>query len=178
MLLSKIPVLDKGFVALIDSCNTTSKLREIGQEFYGGEYPTSLEELGSMTIVMKCPLFVQLALSKFNLKVIDANQSTEVPDAYIPDATSIRGTDVVTSQAISDDILRTTDALLINPKAYQADGCDKFISQVITPVNVYTTLIVSGNYSEWCKFAYQERFPGPIKRYAEAIRQVIEVEWE
>ncbi len=178
MLLNKIPVLDKGYVALLDSSVTTQKMRDIGAEFFGGEYPTSLEDLGSMVVVIKCPLFVQLALSKFNLKVIDANQQTDIPDAYIPDATSIRGTDVVTSQAISDDLLRTTDALLINPKAYQADGCDKFISQVITPVNVYTQIIVSGNYSEWCKFAYQERFPGPIKRYAEAIQQVIEAEWK
>ena len=178
MLLNKIPVLDKGYAALIDSCNTTSKLREMGAEFYGGEYPTSLEELGHMTVVFKCPLFVQLAISKFSLKIVDANNTQSQLEAYIPDATSIRASDVVTSEAISDDISRTTDALFINPKAYEADGCDKFAAQVLTPINTYTTIIVSGNYSEWCKFAYQDRFPGPIKRYAEAVRQIIEAEWK
>lgn len=177
MLLNKIPVLDKGYVALIDSCNTTQKLREMGVEFFGGEYPTSLEDLGHMTVVMKCPLFVQLILSKFKFKVIDANQSGPL-EAYIPDATAINGSDVVTSQAISDDLSRTTEALIINPKAYQADGCDRFVSQVITPINVYTLLIISGEYSEWCKLAYQERLPGPIRSYAEALRQIIEVEWK
>jgi hypothetical protein len=177
MLLNKIPVLDKGYVALIDSCNTTSKLREIGAEFYGGEYPTSLESLGSMTVAIKCPLFVQLALSKFSLRIIDANSGSLI-ESYEPNAGEIRASDVTVSEAIADDISRTTAALLINPKAYQSDGCDPFISQVVTPINVYSTLIVSGEYSEFCKFAYQERFPGPIKAYATALAQIIEAEWK
>jgi hypothetical protein len=178
MLLNKIPVLDKGYVALIESHITTSKLRDLGQEFYGGEYPTTLEELGSMTLAIKCPLFVQLALSKFNLKVIDANKSGQKPEAYIPNAGEIRASDAPTSEAISDDISRTTDALLINPLAYQSDGCEAFVSQVVTPINVYSILIVQGSYSEWCKFAYQQRFPGPIRAFAEATRQIIEAEWK
>lgn len=176
MLLNKIPVLDKGYVALIDSCNTTSKLREMGQEFFGGEYPTSLEELGSMTVAIKCPLFVQLALSKYNFKVINANTSDS--DAYIPNPGEIGARDRLDAEAISDDISRTTDALLINPKAYQADGADRFVSQVVTPINVYTTLIVQGSYSEWCKFAYEERSPSPVKAYSRGIIQILEAEWK
>lgn len=176
MLLNKIPALDKGYVALIDSCNTTAKLREMGQEFFGGEYPVSLEELGSMTVVMKCPLFVQLSLSKYNFKVINADSGPI--EAYIPNAGEIRANDVVTSEAIADDFLRTTDALLINPKSYQADGCEKYISQIITPINIYTTLVVQGTYSEWCKYAYNDRFPGPIRAYTSVIQQIIEAEWK
>mgnify|MGYP001222895835 CR=1 FL=1 len=176
MLLSKIPVLDKGFVALIDSCNTTAKLREMGQEFFGGEYPTSLEELGSMTVVMKCPLFVQLALSKFNLKVINADSGPI--EAYLPNAGDISAPSVADGQAIADDISRTTDALIINPKAYQADGCDRFVSQVLSPISIYTTIIVSGSYSEWCKFAYDERYPRQIKAYSNGIGQILEAEWK
>lgn len=177
MLLNKIPVSDSGYVALLDSSNTTSKLREIGKEFYGGEYPTSLEELGTMTVVMKCPLFVQLYLSKFNLKVINAD-SGSTQEAYIPSAAAIAANEAGTSQDIADDILRTTDALIINPKAYQADGCDRFVSQVLTPISTYTTLIVSGGYSEWCKAAYQSKLPLPIGEYAKAIGQIIEGEWK
>lgn len=177
MLLSKIPVLDKGYVALIDSCNTTSKLREIGAEFYGGEYPTSLESLGSMTLVMKCPLFFLLHLSKFNLKVIDANTSREL-DAYIPNPGEVGAPERLDSEAISDDIARTTDALIINPRAYQADGADRFVSQLTTPINVYTQIIVSGSYSEWCSLAFAEKLPGPIKAYTTAIEQIITTEWK
>ena len=177
MLLNKIPVLDKGYVALIDSCNTTSKLREIGAEFYGGEYPTSLEELGSMTVAIKCPLFFQLFLSKFKLKVIDGNNSTAL-EAYIPHPGEVGTPERLDAEAISDDISRTTDALLINPTAYQADGCDRFISQLTTPINIYTTLIVSGSYGEWCKLAYQKKLPGPISAFCSALGQIIECEWK
>lgn len=178
MLLNKIPVLDKGYVALIDSCNTTTKLREIGAEFYGGEYPTSLEELGSMTLAIKCPLFFLIHLSKFTLKVIDANNNTGKLEAYVPNAGEVGASERLDAEAISDDISRTTDALLINPKAYQADGCDRFISQLTTPINVYTTIIVAGSYSEWCKLAFAEKLPGPIKAYTTAIGQIITAEWK
>lgn len=176
MLLSRIPVLDKGYVTLLDSCNTTQKLRDIGKEFFGGEYPASLEEFGSMTLAIKCPIFVQLALSKFNLRIANA-ESKEV-EAYIPNAGEIRASDIPTSQVISDDISRTTDALILNPKSYQADGCDRFVSQVITPINIYTILIVQGSYSEWCKFAYQQKLPAPIRNYAAEISNILEAEWK
>lgn len=184
MLLSKIPVLDKGYVALIDSCNTTKKLRELGQEFYGGggEYPTSLEDLGNLTVAMKCPLFVQLNLSKFNFKVINADTNSistrATTECYLPNAGEVAASESSTSQAIADDIARTADALLINPKAYQADGCDRFISQVLSPVNIYTTIIVQGSYKEWCAFAYnQPKLPAPIKAYTIALQQIITAEW-
>lgn len=177
MLLNKIPTLDKGFVALIDSCNTTAKLREIGQEFFGGEYPTSLEELGSLTVVMKCPLFVQLNLSKFNFKVINAETTGEL-ESFLPTAGEIGTKERSVNEDIADDISRTAAALLINPKAYQSDGANRFISQINTPVSVYTTLIIQGSYKEWCAFAYQGFVPKPIEAYTLALQQIITAEWK
>ncbi len=181
MLLNKIPVLDKGYVALIDSCNTTQKLRDIGEEFFGGTYPTSLEELGSMTVVMKCPLFIQLSLSKFNFKVIDANTNSRdaQADFYLPNAGEICAKQRDVCEIIADDIARTTAALQINPAAYQADGADRFISQVTTPISIYTTILVQGSYGEWCKWAYQQSFlPAPISAYTAALQQIITAEWK
>lgn len=178
MLLNKIPVLDKGYVALIDSCNTTTKLRDMGQEFFGGEYPTSLEELGSMTVVMKCPLFVQLNLTKYNFKVINATNTINT-EAYIPNPGEIGASERSVNEAISDNISKTTDALIINPKAFQSDGANRFISQVLTPVNVYTTLIIQGSYKEWCSWAFQQSFvPKPIEAYTLALQQIITAEWK
>ena len=175
MLLSKIPCLDKGYVALLESSGTTKLLREIGEEFYGGTYPTSLEEIGTLTVAIKCPLFVQLYLSKFNLKVINVD-STAI-EYFRPNAGEVAACDIHTSEIIADDIARTADALIINPKAYQADGCERFMSQVNTPISVYTTLIVSGSYGEWCKMAFAVGVPKPIKTYTEACKQIIESEW-
>lgn len=179
MLLSKIPVLDKGYVALISSSNTTKTLREIDQEFFAGTYPTSLEELGTLTVTMKCPLFVQLNLSKFNLRIINATGSSDSEiEAYYPNASEIGSKERSVSEDIADDISRTTAALLINPKAYQADGANKFISQLITPINTYTTIIVHGSYKEWCAYAYQQGIiPSPVKAYTIALQQIIDAEW-
>lgn len=178
MLLSRIPVLDKGYVALIDSCNTTSKLRDMGAEFFGGEYPTSLESLGSMTVAIKCPLFFQLFLSKFELKVINAS-GVGATEAYLPRGDETGAPDRLDADAIADDIARTTEALIINPKSYQADGADRFMSQITTPLSVYTTLIVSGSYKTWCDVAYQQStIPKPIQAYTIALQQVLTVEWK
>ena len=180
MLLNKIPILDNGYVALIDSHMTTQKLRDVGQEVFGGEYPVALEEFGTMTVAIKCPLFVQLYLSKFTFRIINAD-NTATTEAYRPNVGELGCPERLDAEAIADDISRTTDALIINPRAYQKDGCDKFISQIISPINVYTCLIVQGSYSEWCKFAYQDdagRIPRPIRAYVESIKQIIETEWK
>lgn len=178
MLLNKLPVLDKGYVALIDSCNTTQKLRDIDQEFFFGTYPTVLEELGSLTLVMKCPLFVQLDLSKFAFKIINTENANVDPEAYIPSPIQLGRMDREIAQAISDDIARTTAALIINPRSYQADGVDPFVAQVLSPINLYTTLIVQGTYKEWCAYAYVRKVPGPIKAYTMAVQQIIDSEWK
>lgn len=179
MLLNKIPVLDKGYVALISSCNTTQVLRDIDQEFFFGKYPTVLEELGSMTVVMKCPLFVQLNLSKFNFRIINAEaESNPTIEAFLPNAGQIGARERSACDSISDDIARTTDALLINPVAYRQDGCDRFISQLLTPINIFTTIIVQGSYKEWCSWAYVQQVPGPIKAYTMAIQQIVDAEWK
>lgn len=178
MLLNQIPVLDKGYVALIDSCNTTKKLRDIGQEYFHGEYPVELEYIGFMTVSMKCPLFIQLNLSKFNLKIINVSEAGST-EAFIPNAAQVGQVEAELREAIVDDIARTTEALLINPSSYQADGADRFVSQILTPVSVYTTLIVSGAYKDWCAFAYnQKKAPGPILAYTMAVQQIIEAEWK
>lgn len=181
MLLNKIPVLDKGYVALISSCNTTQTLRDIGAEFYGGEYPVELESIGYMTLAIRCPLFFQIYLSRFELSIIDANnhKATRTHEAYLPNSGEVGAPDRQDSEAIADDISRTTHALLINPLAYQADGADRFISQVITPINVYTTLIVSGTYDKWTKLLSRNKnIPNPILEYINAIEQVITAEWK
>jgi len=104
--------------------------------------------------------------------------STPKVDAFTPDLTDIGSPDRETNQLIADDILRTTEALLINPNAYQEDGCDKFISQVLTPISVYNELIVDGELAEWIKFLTQENCPKPVQAYQNAIRSIINNEWK
>jgi hypothetical protein len=176
MLLNRLPVLDKGFIALLESWGTSTKLNDIAVEFFKQEDSTFLRELGGMTILMKCPLFVQLHLSTYNFNII--NVPIEEVEAYVPNVGEIGGSSVTDNKDISDNMKATTDALLINPLAYQKDGCDRFVSQVLTPISTYTTIIVQGNYLEWKKMCEQPKLPAPMKAYIKAVIQIANVEWK
>jgi hypothetical protein len=177
MLLNKIPCLDSGYVALLEATCTTPRLNEIAREFFNKEDSSKfLRDLGALTLVIKCPLFVQLHLSTFDLKIVTTPQVGTL-EAYIPNVGEINAPNLTDSNDILQSMKATTDALLINPVAYQKDGCDRFTSQVLTPINTYTTVIVQGSYEEWKKFCEQQRLPGPMKAYVKAITQIANVEW-
>jgi hypothetical protein len=176
MLLAKIPCLDKGYVALISSSNTTDTLNAVAIEFFKNNDTLALKELSTLTLVIKCPLFVQLNLSTHNLTIISV-PVTEV-EAYCPNVGEIGAPDLETSRNIAANLKMTTDALLINPKAYQEDGCNRFIAQVATPINTYTTLIVHGSYNDWKRFCNQPKIPAPTKAYVKAIVQIMNAEWK
>ena len=176
MLLNKLPCLDKGYVAQLASSCDTHRLNEISMEFFKRDDSKFLREISTLTVVMKCPLFVQLNLSTHNLKIISAPVA-EV-EAYVPNVGEIGAADVATNKEISDNMKATTDALLINPAAYQKDGADRFISQVLTPVSTYTTIIVHGSYNEWRRFCEQQKLPAAIKPYVKAVTQLINAEWQ
>jgi hypothetical protein len=176
MLLNKIPCLDKGYVAFISSSCTSEKLNDVAMEFFKVDNSTFLRDISTLTVAIKCPLFVQLNLSTHDFKII-STRIDEV-DAYCPNHGEIGATELQTSINISANIKTTTEALLINPKAYQEDGCDRFMSQVITPINTYTTLLVHGSYNEWKRFCNQQRVPAPMKAYIRAITQIMNAEWK
>ena len=79
---------------------------------------------------------------------------------------------------IAQDINHTTQALLINPKAYQMDGCDIFISQVMSPISIYNTLLVSGSLAQWIDFANKEGLATPIEQYRKTIEEVLLGEYD
>ena len=176
MLVNKIPCLDKGYVAYLDSSGNSSKLKNIALEFFKKTDSKFLYDLSSLTVVIKCPLFVQLNLSQFGLKIINTPQSQL--EAYCPSVGEIGSPDHATNKHIQDDILKTTEALHINPKAYQADGCDHFVAQVLTPISTYTTLIVHGSYNEWRRFVVQVNAPVSLTAYINAIEQIMNMEWK
>ena len=176
LLLNSTPVLDKGYVALVDSMNGTHKFQELRDSF-GSTTIAKLEKLTSATIIFRCPTWIQLRLSLYPLTIVGVD--SRPVEAYIPNPGEIGSPDRLTNESISDDMERTTAAMLINPKSYKADGCDPFVSQVMTPMNVYTTLLVSGTLPQWREFTAKGTvpLPAPIEAYRKAVEQIITVEW-
>lgn len=181
MLLNKIPVLDKGYVALISSSNVTQTLTDIKKEFFNDEYlnkadSTIISDMANMTLVVKCPIFVQLNLSKFGFRIL--NTRTEKVEAYVPNETEILSPDLDTNRVIANNMFKTTEALLINPLAFQRDGCDEFMSQVLTPISVYNTILVHGTLNQWIAFCEQSKLPKPVDAYAISIADIVKAEWK
>ena len=178
MLLNKLPCLDKGYVALVSSMNDSNHLKDIGTEFFGvtAINPKTLN-IGYMTLAVKCPLFIHTHLAQFEFNIITTKPSKDV-EAYIPNPGEIGSKDSEVNRVIADDINRTIEALFINPKAYQADGCDRFISHLIMPISTYTTILVTGRYDQWSKFINQTGLPAPIESYRLMVDQIFKAEWK
>ena len=178
MLLNEIKVLDKGSVALLSSSNGGARLKELSDTLFGALPHDGFGDIATATLIIKCPLFLQLKLSQYGLKIIQAPQKGHV-EAYAPDLTDIGAADPQDGAAIADDINRTTEALLINPKAYQSDGCNEFVAQAITPINVYTTLVVHGSLNQWIHYlASDAKAPDLVKKYNAAIQDILKAEWK
>ena len=181
MLLNKIPVLDKGYVALVTSCVSSEMMVDIKDEFFkvsqlGAEETNMLGQMASMTLAIKCPLFVQLNLYKFGFRILTTKMDSV--EAYVPNETEVKSSDLQVNRDISKTIYRTTEALLINPLAMQKDGCNKFISQVTTPISVYNTLIVHGTLNQWTVFGKQKGLPGPMEAYRDVISDILVATWK
>jgi hypothetical protein len=176
MLLNKLPCLDKGYVAFLDSSCNSDKLKDVAMELFKKTDYKNLHDLTSLTLVVKCPMFIQMNLWQNQLKCIKV--PTTDMEAYCPNVGEIGSPDHDTNKAIMEDIKKTTDALLVNTKAYQADGANRFVSQVLTPISTYTTVIVQGSYNEWMKFCSQPNMPAPFLSYVVAIKQILTTEWK
>lgn len=177
LLLNQIPVLDKGFVAKYDTSCDGSKLNELAVEFFKRLDGKFLADIASLTVIIKCPLFVQLNLSTFGLRITNLPTS-EALEVYLPNVGEIGAPELSVNQDIADDMTRTSAALLMNHKTYQTDGCNRFMSQILTPINTYTTIIVHGMYNDWCKYIAQNNAPASIAAYINAINQVLRAEWQ
>lgn len=180
MLVNKLFVLDHGYVAFLQSSFDSVSVAGIRDSFMGAD-PIHDKDLiakfGRLSIVMHCPIFVMCGLTKYNFDVMNT-VTTEALVTYCPNPGEIESGEHEIDIAIADDISRTTQALLINPQAYQSDGCNRFISQLVTPISAYTTLIISGSYNEWQRYVNALNVPKPIAAYQLTIKQLIDNEWK
>lgn len=173
-MLNKIPVLDKGYVALVSCSLPRQEFRQVQVQYFRSKVSNQLLSIPQIHMEIRCPLFVQLSLSE-QLKCTSRQSTVE---AFIPSVNDVGAKDLETSNLISKDIEQTTQALLLNPKAYQMDGCDIFISQVISPISVYNTVLISGTLGQWIDYANLEGLPAPVEEYRKVITQILLSEYD
>lgn len=175
MLLNKTNVLDKGFVALLDSSCPGKMLQDLQDTYFKANVNMKLLNLCSATVVIKCPLFVQLNLSQYGFDIV-STPSGDV-EAYIPDVGEIKGESLADRQDMSEYVERTTEALLLNQKGMPMDGADDFTSQLLTPITVYNEIIVHGDLRKWVRYLNQKNLPQQVETYRSSLTTLLSVEW-
>lgn len=171
------PVLDKGYAKLIGSPMDGAAVQQLVMDFNQGVFHHKFLDIPVMTLEVKCPLFVQMFLMETGLKVIPQRIDTKTIEAYIPTAADLGIRDIATSNLIQDSIQQTTEALLVNPTGYQMDGCNRFISQITSPISVYNTLVVYGSLNTWLEITERKGLPKPIEEYRKAFQGIVHAEW-
>ncbi len=176
-LLNERPVLDKGYVALASTSLGNVLFNHFLKTHFKNQFDSRITDMCHVITRVKCPLFVQMTFSEFGLVAVSDKSVTTV-EAYIPSVSEVCAQDLEASTAIQADIEQTTQALLINPRAYQSENCDAFISQVISPVSVYNTLLVHGSLTSWLRYIDQRSLPKPIEAYRKAVEECLHGEWD
>jgi len=175
MLLNKINVLDKGFVAPLSFSGNGKILQDIQDHYFKTKTNLKLLEISSATLIIKCPLFVQLNLSQYSLNIITT--PSDNVEAYIPDVSSIDGESLEDKAEIANYIKITTDALLLNHKGIVMDGGSRFTAQLLTPITVYNELIVNGKLTNWLAFINQKKLPKELEVFRAAVESILSSEW-
>jgi hypothetical protein len=173
MLLNRIPVLDKGFVAPLTFDPTDLSCLEMEKEFKLSQ--SELKRIAYMTILIKCPLFVLLNFYKYGIKVLNVNNASV--DAYVADESEIGTADCRTNKEIADHIAMTVKALLLSIKGFTMDGCDPHVAQTVAPVSTYVTVIASASVADWEHYVAQKSLPRQIELYRAVVDGIIKAEW-
>jgi hypothetical protein len=178
MLFNKHHLLDNGYIAIAGYSIEPNKYRGIIKEFTRTRKakPHMLDTV-HVSVLIKCPLFVKTFILE-SVKPNCITSKTLQPEAYKPTLNEIKSGNHETDTLIADDISRTTEALLINPKAYQSDACDIFISQVISPISVYVESLMSASLVDWGKLLVRNDLPAPIQIYVSTLKEIIAAEWK
>lgn len=175
ILLNKIPVLDKGYVALRGCSLNGEEMRAIEKDHYKGKINRQLWDVATLTLEIRCPLFVQLFFQQFNLQVI--NTVEKDVEYYSPDVSEMNTGDHSVDLEVSSYIKQTSESLTITSKAMEQDGVDRFMANIVMPISVYNTVLVSGSLNQWIQLM-KKKTPAPISAYRDAIYTVAGVEWE
>lgn len=173
--MNKKPCLNAGWIEVVSVQNDGKALQKLQNEHFNAQIVKDLYTLGSMTVAIRCPLFVQLNLSKFGFKIITSYEKTL--EAYIPNETEIGAATLEDCQTAQGYIQATTEALLLNTQTLPMDGVDKFVAQVMTPVSTYTTLIVHGSLESWMNYINQRKLPSQLETYRSQIHEELKVHW-
>jgi hypothetical protein len=149
-----------------DSITLEALVKEVG-------YKNAIE-LVTCTLKFKAPLFIRMGIVKESLTIVDIPKSFN--KVFIPDVSMIQSGNHELDAEIAEHIKQMAEVSVINIKGFQADGCDRFIAQTITPINVYIEFYAAITLSQMIRYS-QQKLPVPVQNYVDAINDIVTATW-
>lgn len=174
--MNKIKTLDSGWVALAGCSLDKNQLRCLLDENIITSSDNRINDLITISIAIKAPMFVKLALSEFGLSTITKKQSNKL-EYYSPKVNEVNAGDLETSKRITNNIKMMSDLLVNNWIGYVNDGCERSVSQVNTPLCVYNTTVVTGTLRQWLSFVYHNKLPKLTEEYRAVVESILLTEY-
>ena len=174
--LNKITVLDNGWVALLSASCTGNIIKEIQTYYYDIKPNRAIAAIPHATLVVRCPLFVQLYLANFDLTLRQLKGLKE-KQLYVPTEVDIGAPELKDSISIRDHIKQTLEALVVSSEGYKMDGCNASAAQVVLPVSVYSDIMLSGSMAQWIEVLSHKTTTPQINQYKAVICNILLAEW-
>lgn len=164
-----ISCLDKGFARLCEQSSPT--LEELLERYR----PLSLMKHINVSFEIKCPLFMLSMFSEFGLITTTCGQQNII-EVYKTTVVDVDST-LNVNKHISSDINSISEELIAKPRDYVSDGCDPMIAQLNIPISTYTTVLISGQLSNWhemVKYCETIKIHKLKKQYIDAVKVMLE----
>jgi hypothetical protein len=165
----RVDVYD-GYMQMIGCNHDADMLKTISDEI---GYSNALK-LTIVSLKLRAPLFVRIGVSNYTLDTSDVPKSTG--KTFVPDVSMISSGNNVLDREIAEHIRHMSETATINVRDFQRDGCDRFVAQLVTPINTYVDFYATMTLDRLIKFS-KLKLPVPMQRYVEAAADIVCVTW-
>ncbi len=170
-----VPVLNNGYVKSVAVSLTQVQLREFQRAVYRGVFKESLLSVPIITLEIKAPLFLVLALAQTNLKLFPiVNGSLET---YIPSLNEIKSGSHEKDVEIHEHLSHSMQAISVSSAMYKEDGCNAFVASMLSPIASYWTGYITGSLKDYRDFFTSIGAPKHIAEYQRAIKDLVIAEY-
>ena len=175
--LNRIPVLDHGYVRLVSASPTEKVLDTIKRRAYRGATTPAMIAMPSVTLEIRLPYAVLISLTSQAIRFtpyldMDVNLVLE------PNEADIGSPSLEVSREIAASMKSTVNALVTNQHSYVADGCDRSIATITTPIAAYWEGVATAQLDTWIQVINTKGSPRLVQAYQIAIANAISTEFK
>ncbi len=173
----EIPVLDKGFVRLLESRFSFKHIQELKEKHgvFFNQISLNLSGAGGMTLAIKAPIFILSTLAKFGLVNVGSIVEPKLEFMKIQ-FDDLVDTPLVSRQMIIDEMSANSLSSIKTPEKFQSSGCDSLTSQIGLPISTYATIVITGSFRQWIGFVEYDSESVFSKKYQSAVKDILRAE--